>query len=42
MGAGFPQTAFYDRNGRQVFVKQGQYASEADMAADIRRYAIRG
>jgi cytochrome c biogenesis protein CcmG, thiol:disulfide interchange protein DsbE len=42
MGAGFPQTAFYDRKGRQVFVKQGQYASQADMAADIRRYAIGG
>jgi cytochrome c biogenesis protein CcmG/thiol:disulfide interchange protein DsbE len=37
--AGFPATAYYDSNGERVFVKQGQYASRADFAADIRRYA---
>src|SRR5436190_20727939 len=36
---GFPSTAFYDSSGHRVFVKQGQYASEAALAADIRRYA---
>jgi thiol-disulfide isomerase/thioredoxin len=42
MGAttGFPQTAFYDASGERVFVKPGQYGSQADLAADIRRYAI--
>jgi cytochrome c biogenesis protein CcmG/thiol:disulfide interchange protein DsbE len=36
---GFPATAFYDSSGQAVFVRQGQYASKADLAADIRRYA---
>jgi cytochrome c biogenesis protein CcmG/thiol:disulfide interchange protein DsbE len=38
--AGLPATAFYDANGERVFIRQGQYASQADLAADIRRYAI--
>jgi cytochrome c biogenesis protein CcmG/thiol:disulfide interchange protein DsbE len=37
---GLPDTAYYDSSGNRVFVKQGQYASEADFAADIRRYAL--
>jgi thiol-disulfide isomerase/thioredoxin len=40
--AGLPATAFYDATGQRVFVKQGQYASQADLAADIRRYALGG
>jgi cytochrome c biogenesis protein CcmG, thiol:disulfide interchange protein DsbE len=40
--AGLPGTAFYDARGKRVFVKQGQYASQTDMAADIRRYALGG
>jgi cytochrome c biogenesis protein CcmG/thiol:disulfide interchange protein DsbE len=36
---GFPATAFYDRGGGLVYVRQGQYSNEADLAADIRRYA---
>jgi cytochrome c biogenesis protein CcmG, thiol:disulfide interchange protein DsbE len=36
---GVPSTAFYDANGERLFVKQGQYASQAELAADIRRYA---
>jgi cytochrome c biogenesis protein CcmG, thiol:disulfide interchange protein DsbE len=40
--AGFPATAFYAPNGERVFVRQGQYASQADLAADIRRYALGG
>jgi len=40
--AGFPATAFYDTDGNRVFLKQGQYASEAELAADIRRYALTG
>jgi cytochrome c biogenesis protein CcmG/thiol:disulfide interchange protein DsbE len=40
--AGFPATAFYDRDGQRVFVKQGEYASQADLESDIRRYALAG
>ncbi len=36
---GFPGTAFYDRAGKLVYVRQGQYPSESALAADIRRYA---
>jgi thiol-disulfide isomerase/thioredoxin len=37
---GFPDTAYYRRDGSLCFVKLGQYATESDMAADIRRYAL--
>jgi thiol-disulfide isomerase/thioredoxin len=37
---GFPDTAYYSRDGSLCFVKLGQYATERDMAADIRRYAL--
>jgi cytochrome c biogenesis protein CcmG, thiol:disulfide interchange protein DsbE len=37
---GFPSTAFYDSNGDLVYLKQGGYASEEDMRADIERYAL--
>jgi cytochrome c biogenesis protein CcmG, thiol:disulfide interchange protein DsbE len=40
--AGFPATAFYDASGNRVFLKQGQYASQADLAADIRHVALNG
>ena len=40
--AGVPVTAFYDSSGQRVFVKQGPYASRADLAADIRRHALSG
>ncbi len=36
---GFPATVFYDSSGKVEFVRQGQYASKADLAADIKRYA---
>jgi cytochrome c biogenesis protein CcmG, thiol:disulfide interchange protein DsbE len=38
--AGFPATAFYDAGGQRVFVRQGEYASQAELAADIRRLAL--
>lgn len=38
---GFPTTAFYDARGR-VTLKQGGYAAERLLAADIERYALRG
>lgn len=36
---GLPSTAFYDRRGRLELVHQGSYRTEADLAADIERYA---
>lgn len=39
-GYGFPDTAFYDRSGELVHVKIGQYADEAALEADVRRYAL--
>ncbi len=39
---GFPSTAFYDRAGKQVYLRQGGYASDADLVADIKRYALGG
>lgn len=39
---GFPSTAFYDRSGEQVYLRQGGYPSEAALFADIRRYALGG
>ncbi len=35
----WPTTAFYDRSGRQVYAHQGPYLTDADLLADIRRYA---
>ena len=37
--ANYPITVFYDARGERTFVKQGGYATEADLAADIDRYA---
>jgi thiol-disulfide isomerase/thioredoxin len=36
---GYPRTAFYDPRGELVFLKRGPYTSEAELAADVRRYA---
>ena len=35
----FPTTAFYDSKGELAYVKQGGYRDEADLLADIERYA---
>ena len=37
---GLPATAFYDRRGRRVLVHQGRFSSEAQLAAEIDRYAL--
>jgi cytochrome c biogenesis protein CcmG, thiol:disulfide interchange protein DsbE len=37
---GLPDTAFYDRRGRLVYLKQGPYDDEAELRADIRRFAL--
>lgn len=44
MGAsfGFPDTAFYDRQGELVHLKQGPYAEHAELRADIERFALAG
>jgi cytochrome c biogenesis protein CcmG/thiol:disulfide interchange protein DsbE len=37
---GLPATAFYDRDGEVVFLKLGPYSEEAELRADIERYAL--
>ena len=37
---GFPDTAFYDRRGKLVYLKQGPYEKESELRADIRRFAL--
>jgi thiol-disulfide isomerase/thioredoxin len=37
---GFPDTAFYDRRGKLVYLKQGPYDDMAELRADIERYAL--
>jgi cytochrome c biogenesis protein CcmG, thiol:disulfide interchange protein DsbE len=41
-GIGYPATVFYDRTGNMVYSHQGQYRTEADLAADIQKYAVMG
>lgn len=38
---GLPSTAFYDSAGTLCFLKQGQYRDQADLEADVRRFALR-
>ncbi len=37
---GLPDTAFYDRQGKLVYLKQGPYDDEAELRADIERFAL--
>jgi thiol-disulfide isomerase/thioredoxin len=37
---GLPDTSFYDSRGKLVYTRQGAYASQAALIADIRRYAL--
>lgn len=39
---GLPDTAFYNRAGKLVFLKQGPYRDESEFEADVRRYALQG
>jgi cytochrome c biogenesis protein CcmG, thiol:disulfide interchange protein DsbE len=39
-GIGFPDTAYYDKSGELVYLKQGQYRDGAEFEADVRRYAV--
>jgi len=40
--AGLPSTAFYDRRGELVYLKQGPYSDRAELRGDIERYALKG
>jgi cytochrome c biogenesis protein CcmG/thiol:disulfide interchange protein DsbE len=37
---GLPDTAFYDRKGEIVYLKQGPYDDYAELKADIERFAV--
>lgn len=37
---GLPDTAFYDRRGKLVYLKQGPYDDGTELRADIERYAL--
>ena len=39
---GFPDTAFFDRKGKLVYLKQGPYRDDSELEADVRRYAVGG
>jgi cytochrome c biogenesis protein CcmG, thiol:disulfide interchange protein DsbE len=39
---GLPDTAFYDRKGKLLFLKQGAYVDNSELEADVRRYALKG
>ncbi|HEX5929830.1 MAG TPA: TlpA disulfide reductase family protein [Solirubrobacterales bacterium] len=39
---GLPDTAFYDREGKLLYLKQGPYTEDAELEADVRRYALQG
>lgn len=38
---GLPDTAFYDRAGQLVYLKQGPYAHDQELEADVRRFALK-
>jgi cytochrome c biogenesis protein CcmG/thiol:disulfide interchange protein DsbE len=38
---GLPHTAYYDRRGGLCFLKQGPYLEHGELAADVRRFAVR-
>jgi thiol-disulfide isomerase/thioredoxin len=39
-GHGWPTTFYYDRTGRQTYVREGGYTTLALLQVDIRRYAL--
>jgi thiol-disulfide isomerase/thioredoxin len=41
-GLAWPTTAFYTASGELNYTRQGAYSSQANLEADIRRYALRG
>jgi cytochrome c biogenesis protein CcmG/thiol:disulfide interchange protein DsbE len=39
-GRGLPATVFYDRRGEICFLNKGVYSKQAELAADIQRFAL--
>ena len=39
---GLPDTAYYDRSGNLVNLKQGPYRDDSELEEDVRRYAVQG
>lgn len=39
---GLPDTAFYDRRGELVYLKQGPYTEDSELEEDVRHYALSG
>lgn len=39
---GFPDTAFYDESGKLLYLKQGPFRSDSELAAYVRRYSSSG
>lgn len=37
----FPNTVFYDRSGKLVYLHPGQYRDDSEFEADVRRYALK-
>ena len=37
---GLPDTAYYNRAGELVYLKQGQYGDLSELEADFKRYAL--
>jgi thiol-disulfide isomerase/thioredoxin len=37
---GFPDTAFYDKSGKLLYLKQGPYRNDSELEADVRHYAV--
>jgi thiol-disulfide isomerase/thioredoxin len=37
---GLPDTAFYNRAGEVVYLKQGPYSDSSELEADVKRYAL--
>ncbi|HEY1853900.1 MAG TPA: TlpA disulfide reductase family protein [Solirubrobacterales bacterium] len=37
---GLPDTAFFDKRGKLVYLKQGPYAHDSELEEDVRRYAL--
>jgi len=40
VSVGIPDTAFYDSQGKLVYLKQGPYAHPKELKADLERYAL--
>jgi cytochrome c biogenesis protein CcmG/thiol:disulfide interchange protein DsbE len=40
ISGGLPDTAFYGRDGELCYLKIGEYSDQAELEADVRRYAL--